>query len=154
MKSDIEEMRIKSVEISRTNAASESTDATLNSVTDSLAEQAALSSKMTETQALHKQIKEMELELQRIRATHPPEQRMTVRQAEARSDQQIMELEELTEQCDRADDELRVVEHGVKSTAKENMRLVKDREREEARAKEVREGREAGDTRVDEICHW
>lgn len=117
-------------------------------------EQVALSGKMTETQALHKQIKEMELELQRVRATHPPDSRMTVRQAEARSDEQIMELEEMTERCDRAESELKVVEHGVKSTAKENMRLAKDREREEARAKEVREGREAGDTRVDEICHW
>lgn len=33
-------------------------------------------------------------------------------------------------------------------------RLSREREREEARAKEVREGREAGDTKVDEICNW
>lgn len=109
---------------------------------------------MTETQALHKQIKEMELELQRIRANHPPETRMTEEEASAKADQQIADLTELTEQCGKADIELEVVEREMKRTAKENQRLAKEREREEARAKEVREGREAGDTRVDEVCHW
>lgn len=33
-------------------------------------------------------------------------------------------------------------------------RLEREREREEARAKEVREGREEGDTKVDELCRW
>lgn len=33
-------------------------------------------------------------------------------------------------------------------------KLEREREREEARAKEVREGREAGDTKLDELCHW
>lgn len=33
-------------------------------------------------------------------------------------------------------------------------RLNNDRAREEARAKEVQEGREAGDTKVDDLCRW
>jgi hypothetical protein len=33
-------------------------------------------------------------------------------------------------------------------------RLERERDREEARAKEVQEGREAGDTKVDEMCRW
>jgi seryl-tRNA synthetase len=109
---------------------------------------------MTETQQLHKQIKEMELELQRIRANHPPDQRMTEEEAALRAEQQIADLEELTDQSSRADTELEVVQREIKRLGKENVRLGKDEEREEARAREVREGREAGDTRVDEICHW
>ena len=123
-------------------------------MTDSTLEQPALNTKMTETQTLHKQIKEMELELQRIRANHPPEHRMTEEEASIRAEQQITDLEELTAQSRRADIELEIVQKEIKRLAKENGRLVKDEEREEARAREVREGREAGDTRVDEICHW
>lgn len=32
--------------------------------------------------------------------------------------------------------------------------MSRERDREEARAREVREGREAGDTKVDEMCNW
>lgn len=109
---------------------------------------------MTETQALHKQIKEMELELQRIRANHPADERMTEDEAATRADQQIANLQELTDESTRADIELEVVQREIKRLGRENVRLGKDEEREEARAREVREGREAGDTRVDEVCHW
>jgi hypothetical protein len=39
-------------------------------------------------------------------------------------------------------------------TAKEVQRLGRDRDREEARAKEAREGAEKGDRGVDELCRW
>lgn len=42
----------------------------------------------------------------------------------------------------------------VSRTTKEVSKLSREREREEARAKEVREGREAGDGKVDELCRW
>lgn len=109
---------------------------------------------MTETQTLHKQIKEMELELQRIRANHPPDQRMTEEEAGQHLAQQEDDMKRLTTQSIEAEEELGVVRAEIKRFAKENVRLAKDEEREEARAREVREGREAGDTRVDEVCHW
>lgn len=109
---------------------------------------------MTETQTLHKQIKEMELELARIRANHPPDQRMTPEEANIKLEQQDVEITELTAQSKEAGEELEMVQKEIKRVARENVRLGKDEEREEARAREVREGREAGDTRVDEVCHW
>ena len=46
------------------------------------------------------------------------------------------------------------VREQVSRTTKEVSKLAREREREEARAKEVREGREAGDGKVDELCRW
>jgi hypothetical protein len=109
---------------------------------------------MTEAQTLHKQIKEMELEMQRMRAAHPIENRMTSQQAQALVEQYEGEMIESTENAEQAKVELEVVGGQVKRAAKDVQRLAKDREREEARAREVREGREEGDTRVDELCHW
>lgn len=109
---------------------------------------------MTEAQTLYKQIKDMELEMQRMRAAHPVENRMTIPQAEALVEQYEQEMIEQTTEAEEAKEEIEVVRAKASRAAKDVQRLAKDREREEARAKEVREGREAGDTRVDELCHW
>lgn len=39
-------------------------------------------------------------------------------------------------------------------TAKDVQRLGRERDREEAKAKEAREGAEQGDKGVDELCRW
>jgi len=109
---------------------------------------------MTEAQTLHKQIKEMELEMQRIRAAHPVENRMTTIQAQNLVEQYEGEMIQSTTDADEAKKEVEVVRSKISRAGKDVQRLAKDREREEARAKEVREGREEGDTRVDELCHW
>jgi hypothetical protein len=61
---------------------------------------------------------------------------------------------QMTADTDDAKKETEIVRSKAAKAAKDIQRLAKDREREEARAKEVREGREAGDTRVDDLCHW
>lgn len=109
---------------------------------------------MTETAALHSLIKEMELELQRIRAAHPPESRMTTTQAQDLVAQQDEEIATTMEEIDVAKKEIEEVKGESGRVGREVVRLGKEREKEEARAKEVREGREEGDTRVDELCHW
>lgn len=53
---------------------------------------------MVEAQALQKQIRDMELELARIKATHPPENRMTINQANDTLDSQIVEIQQLTDE--------------------------------------------------------
>jgi hypothetical protein len=117
-------------------------------------EQAALTERMTEAQALYKQIKDMELEMQRMRAAHPVENRMTITQAEVLVEQYEKEMIDSTTEADEAMEEIEAVRVKAARAAKDVQRLAKDREREEARAREVREGREEGDTRVDELCHW
>jgi hypothetical protein len=109
---------------------------------------------MTEAQTLHKQIKEMELELQRSRAAHPLENRMTTSQAMELVEKYEEEMIQSTTDGDDAKRELEVVRGKLGRSAKDVQRLAKDREREEARAKEVREGREEGEGKVDELCHW
>jgi hypothetical protein len=54
----------------------------------------------------------------------------------------------MTADTDDAKKETEIVRSKAAKAAKDIQRLAKDREREEARAKEVREGREAGDTRA------
>lgn len=96
----------------------------------------------------------MELELARIKAAHPPSERMTVDEANAKLDAQTDELEQLTEAIGatgRRTDELR---DQVARTAKEVLRLARDREREEVRAAQVARGRENGGTRVHDLCGW
>jgi chromosome segregation ATPase len=124
-----------------------------NRVAD-LIEQEALTEQMTEAQALYKRIKDMELEMQRMRAAHPVENRMTIPQAETLVEQYEKEMIDSTTEADEAKEEIEVVRVKATKAAKDVQRLAKDREREEARAREVREGREDGDTRVDELCHW
>jgi hypothetical protein len=58
------------------------------------------------------------------------------------------------EEIDTAKKEIEVIKGEIGKGGKEVVKLGKEREKEEARAREVREGREAGDTRVDELCHW
>jgi chromosome segregation ATPase len=117
-------------------------------------EQATLTERMTEAQALYKQIKDMELEMQRMRTAHPVENRMTITQAEVLVEQYEKEMIDSTTEADEAKEEIEAVRVKAARAAKDVQRLAKDREREEARAREVREGREEGDTRVDELCHW
>lgn len=62
------------------------------------------------------------------------------------------ETDEVRERMTRTAKEVR---RGVWETADVQVqRLERERDREEARAKEVQEGREAGDTKVDEMCRW
>ncbi|WVW83168.1 hypothetical protein I302_105186 [Kwoniella bestiolae CBS 10118] len=137
-KSTIEEMRSMTVKLAEENAQ----------------KHIAMSEKLAEAQALQKQIRDMELELARIKATHPPENRMTTAQANDTLDAQIVEMERLTDAISSTQSQTDTAREEVARVAKEVQRLSRDREREEARAKEVREGREAGDTKVDEICRW
>jgi len=158
VKDDIENMKVKAVETARSNTKSRSLffiprGATCYALADSV-EQAALTERMTEAQSLYKQIKDMELEMQRMRAAHPVENRITIPQAEALVEQYEQEMIEQTTEAEEAKEEIESVRAKASRAAKDVQRLAKDREREEARAKEVREGREAGDTRVDELCHW
>ncbi|WVQ70141.1 uncharacterized protein L199_008366 [Kwoniella botswanensis] len=131
----------------------------MRSMTVKLAEDNAqkhkqVSTTLSEAQVLQKQIRDMELELARIKATHPPENRMTTTQANETLDAQIVEMERLTDAISSTQSQTDIAREEVAKVAKEVQRLSRDREREEARAKEVREGREAGDTKVDEICRW
>ncbi|KJE02173.1 hypothetical protein I311_04229 [Cryptococcus gattii NT-10] len=113
-----------------------------------------MSQQLVEAQTLQKQIRDMELELARIKATHPPENRMTVNQANDTLDAQIVEIQQLTDEREATQAQIDQTSETVARIAKELQRLSRDREREEARAREVREGREAGDTKVDDICRW
>ncbi|WRT67088.1 uncharacterized protein IL334_004054 [Kwoniella shivajii] len=137
-KSSIEEMRSMTVKLAEENAK----------------KHVEMSQRLSEAQALQKQIRDMELELARIKATHPPENRMTTAQANDTLEAQIGEMERLTDAISSTQSETDTTREEVSRVAKEVQRLGRDREREEARAKEVREGREAGDTKVDEICRW
>ncbi|WWD15623.1 hypothetical protein CI109_100045 [Kwoniella shandongensis] len=137
-KSTIEEMRAQTVQLAEDNAR----------------KHVEMSQQLGEAQALQKQIRDMELELARIKATHPPENRMTIAQANETLDGQIVEMERLTDAIGSTQAQTDSTREEVARVAKELLRLGRDREREEARAKEVREGREAGDTKVDEICRW
>ncbi|KAK6902882.1 hypothetical protein L486_08378 [Kwoniella mangroviensis CBS 10435] len=137
-KSTIEDMRSMTVKLAEDNAQKHK----------------QVSTKLSEAQVLQKQIRDMELELARIKATHPPENRMTTTQANETLDAQIVEMERLTDAISSTQSQTDIVREEIAKVAKEVQRLSRDKEREEARAKEVREGREAGDTKVDEICRW
>ncbi|WVO12826.1 hypothetical protein L204_100434 [Cryptococcus depauperatus] len=113
-----------------------------------------MTSQLSEAQALQKQIRDMELELARIKATYPPDNRMTANQANEILDAQIDEIQRLTDEREVTQAEADRTREDVARVAQEVQRLSRDREREEARAREVREGREAGDTRVDDACRW
>ncbi|KAE8538047.1 hypothetical protein D1P53_006114 [Cryptococcus gattii VGV] len=132
----IEDMRTTSVKLAEENAK----------------KHGEMSQQLVEAQTLQKQIRDMELELARIKATHPPENRMTVNQANDTLDAQIVEIQQLTDEREATQAQIDQTSETVARIAKE--RLSRDREREEARAREVREGREAGDTKVDDICRW
>ncbi|WWC61172.1 uncharacterized protein I303_103752 [Kwoniella dejecticola CBS 10117] len=137
-KSGIDEMRSLTVKLAEENAK----------------KHVVMSERLSEAQVLQKQIRDMELELARIKATHPPENRMTTTQANDTLDAQIVEMERLTDAISSAQVQTDSTREELARVAKEVQRLGREREREEARAKEVREGREAGDTKVDEICRW
>jgi hypothetical protein len=79
---------------------------------------------------------------------------MTSTQADVILNEQIEEMQRLTEAKESTGRRIEIVRDEMARTAKEVQRLGRDREREEARAKEVYEGREAGDTKVDEMCRW
>ncbi|KGB74278.1 hypothetical protein I307_05009 [Cryptococcus deuterogattii 99/473] len=137
-KAGIEDMRTTSVKLAEQNAKKHE----------------EMSQQLVEAQTLQKQIRDMELELARIKATHPPENRMTVNQANDTLDAQIVEIQQLTDEREATQAQIDQTSETVARIAKELQRLSRDREREEARAREVREGREAGDTKVDDICRW
>ncbi|WVQ98684.1 hypothetical protein IAU59_005815 [Kwoniella sp. CBS 9459] len=118
------------------------------------AKHAQMTEQLTEAQAIQKQIRDMELELARIKATHPPEDRLTTAQANEKLDHQIEEIQDLTDRISTTQSQADSARDKVAKVAKEVQRLGREREREEGRAKEVREGREAGDTKVDEVCRW
>ncbi|KAJ9126457.1 hypothetical protein QFC24_002200 [Naganishia onofrii] len=101
-----------------------------------------------------KKVKEMEHELARIRGVHPVKDRITVSGAEkllAEQDEYITELTttnyELTEEMDKIGTE-------VNRAAKEVASSSREKERQEALAREARAGREKGDGKVDELCSW
>ncbi|KAJ9093474.1 hypothetical protein QFC19_008333 [Naganishia cerealis] len=101
-----------------------------------------------------KKVKEMEHELARIRGVHPVKDRITVSGAEkllAEQDEYISDLTttnyELTEEMDKTGDEVNRVAKEVASSSRE-------KERQEALAREARAGREKGDGKVDELCSW
>lgn len=137
-KAGIEDMRTTSVKLAEENAKKHD----------------EMSQQLVEAQTLQKQIRDMELELARIKATHPPENRMTVNQANDTLDAQIVEIQQLTDEREATQAQIDQTGETVARIAKELQRLSRDREREEARAREIREGREAGDTKVDDICRW
>ncbi|ODN84746.1 hypothetical protein L202_00625 [Cryptococcus amylolentus CBS 6039] len=153
VKTDIENMRTEAVVLAEQNAK----------------QHTEMTSQLSEAQALQKEIRGMELELARIKATYPPENRMTISQATDTLDAQTVELGQLMDdkeavqaEADRTRGEVARIakdvswRRGVISATNpcQVQRLGRDREREEAKAKEVREGREAGDTKVDDICRW
>lgn len=74
--------------------------------------------------------------------------------AEEILDKQVVELQDVTEARDVAVAEAEAKRDEVARVAKEVLRLAREREKEEARALEVREGREGGDTKVDDLCRW
>ncbi|KAK1925016.1 hypothetical protein DB88DRAFT_487631 [Papiliotrema laurentii] len=115
---------------------------------------ATVTKQLSEAQEVQKKIRDMELELARIKATYPAENRMTITQAEEILDQQTEEMQRLTEEQEEATQSAEEARTKVARTAKDIQRLERERDREEARAKEVQEGREAGDTKVDEMCRW
>jgi hypothetical protein len=81
-------------------------------------------------------------------------QRITTDQAEQILDAQIFEMQTLEEEKKAASAEVDVVREELTRTAKEVQRMGRERDREEARAKEAREGAEKGDRGVDELCRW
>ncbi|WVQ71594.1 hypothetical protein IAR50_001134 [Cryptococcus sp. DSM 104548] len=138
VKAEIENMRTETVALAEQNAKQHS----------------EMTSQLSEAQALQKEIRGMELELARIKATYPPENRMTISQATDMLDAQTVELGQLMDDKEAVQVETDQTRSEVARIAKDVQRLGRDREREEAKAKEVREGREAGDTKVDDICRW
>ncbi|ORY33785.1 hypothetical protein BCR39DRAFT_519226 [Naematelia encephala] len=137
-KAELDSMRSEAIDLATANAT----------------KHAALAGELAEAQAIQKQVRDMELELARIKATHPPEERMTTARAYDTLDSQTEEMQKLTEAISTTATRADTAREQVAKGLKEVKRLEREREREEARAKEVREGREAGDTRVDELCRW
>ena len=140
---------------------------------------------------LDKDIRELELELARLRSKYPLEdvsdprfptswsrlgyyhspqfvlthlgssitfsvhpQRITTEQAETILDNQIVEMQNLEEEKKAVSAQVDEVREELARTAKEVQRMGRERDREEARAKEAREGAEKGDRSVDELCRW
>lgn len=81
-------------------------------------------------------------------------QRLTPAQAEVILDKQITEIQRLTEDIGTTTTKREQTSQEVAQIGRDLQRLQRDREREEARAREVRDGREAGDTKVDDMCRW
>ena len=79
---------------------------------------------------------------------------MTIDQANAVLDQQTEEMQVLMEKQGETALKRENAREMVSKTAKDVLRLERECEREEARAKEVQDGREAGDTKLDEMCRW
>lgn len=129
---------------------------------------------------LDKDIRELELELARLRSKYPLEdvspppplictlmprahpalitapvsQRITTEQAEEVLDNQIVDMQNLEEEKKAVSSQVDEVREELARTAKEVQRMGRERDREEARAKEAREGAEKGDQSVDELCRW
>jgi hypothetical protein len=74
--------------------------------------------------------------------------------AEQVLEKQTVELEDATEALGNVVADADTKREQVARTAKEVLSLAREREKEEARAQEVREGREGGDTKVDDLCRW
>ncbi|KAK4684696.1 hypothetical protein P7C73_g5473, partial [Tremellales sp. Uapishka_1] len=137
-KQEIENMRLEAIRLAKSNTQQHAEVATRNA----------------EAASLYKEIRDMELELARIKATHPPETRLTFDQANEVLEQQVNEIQTLCDAIDSQGERVKAVEYHLTRTVKEVHSLGKEREREEARAKEVKQGREQGDTKVDESCRW
>ncbi|KAL7416379.1 hypothetical protein BDY24DRAFT_379560 [Mrakia frigida] len=118
---------------------------------------AQLTNEVQETDQLSKEIREMELELARLRTTVPVSERMTITEANELLDNQIMEIQTLA-------DEVESKSAKVDETKRELGRLVKvvdrlgpERAKEELRVKNALASRSNvdGDTkRIESICKW
>ncbi len=82
---------------------------------------------------------------------------MTTQQATALLEEQVDEMQAIDESVARVNAALDHTREEVSRTAKDVQRLSRERDREEARAKEAkaaREGRENGDDTVGDLCRW
>ncbi|CAD6569536.1 MAG: hypothetical protein TREMPRED_005287 [Tremellales sp. Tagirdzhanova-0007] len=80
-KADIDQMQVEALQLAKGNAT----------------KHAEIQKQLAEAQSIYKQIADMELELKRIKATHPPESRLMVHQAIEMLDAQTVQIEALTE---------------------------------------------------------
>lgn len=80
---------------------------------------------------------------------------MTTSQAEETLDAQIVEMQNLDDVVKNLNREVDITRDEVAIIAKEVQRLGREKDREEAKAKESRESREKGEVNgVDELCRW
>ncbi|KZO95351.1 hypothetical protein CALVIDRAFT_599150 [Calocera viscosa TUFC12733] len=103
---------------------------------------------------LVKSIRDMELELARLRAQHPPETRMTISRATQILDEQVETLQELTGELHGRTQALGMLKGRLQGKAKELEKVELERIAAEGRLMQAKRASEGRDGSVEKLVSW